>query len=203
MSGAIFTVGHSTHEWPMFLKLLQRWHVTAVADVRSIPASRHTPQFNRNTLAQRLSANGVKYVFLGKQLGARTDDLNCYVNGKVQYERLAQTATFDEGIKRLLQGARTERIAVMCSEAEPLECHRAVLVARVLTERGAHVDHIRRDGEIESHPTAMQRLMRQYGMYQADLFHTPDELLNEALARQEQRIAYVNPELEIGGSAWQ
>lgn len=88
---AIFTIGHSTQPWPALRKLLQRWRVTAVADVRSVPASRHTPQFNRDILSRSLSASGIKYVFLGDHLGARTDDLSCYVAGKVQYQRLAQT----------------------------------------------------------------------------------------------------------------
>lgn len=126
----------------------------------------------------------------------------CYVNGKVQYERLSQTYEFDRGIERLLEGTRTEQIAIMCSEAEPLECHRTVLIAQVLADRGVAIDHIHRDGRVESHGMAMHRLMARFGLRQADLFHSPAELLREALIRQEHRIAYVNPELCADDTAW-
>jgi uncharacterized protein (DUF488 family) len=89
----------------------------------------------------------------------------------------------------------------MCAEAEPLECHRTVLVARVLAERGVAIDHIHRDGHLECHPKAMQRLMIRFGLHQADLFHSQTELLKEALNRQEHRIAYVNPELCADGTS--
>ena len=198
----VFTIGHSTHDTSTLLSLLRRNFVTAVADVRSVPMSRHTPQFNQNAIEGSLHAAGIRYVFLGKQLGARTDDPTCYVNGKVQYERLSQTYEFDRGIERLLEGTRTEQVAIMCSEAEPLECHRTVLIAQVLADRGVAIDHIHRDGRVESHGMAMHRLMARFGLRQADLFHSPAELLREALIRQEHRIAYVNPELCADDTAW-
>lgn len=194
----VLTIGHSTHEIEHLLGLLGKYHVSAVTDVRSVPASRFTPQFNRDALKRSLANVGIKYVFLGQGLGARSDDRSCYVNGQVQYDRLAQTAAFGEGIERLLKGAATERIAVMCAEQEPLDCHRTVLVSRVLADRGASVAHIHGDGRLESHEEAMQRLMSGFGLDQDDLFHTRDELLGEALARQEQRIAYVDKDLSLG-----
>ena len=194
----ILTIGHSTHGIEHFLGLLSKHGVTAVADVRSVPASRFTPQFNRDALKRSLAELGIKYVFLGQGLGARSDDRTCYVNGQVQYARLAQTAAFGEGIDRLLKGAATEHIAVMCAEQEPLDCHRTVLVSRVLAERGTSVAHIHGDGKLEPHEVAMRRLMSGFGLDQDDLFHTHDELLGEALARQEQRIAYVDKDWSIG-----
>ncbi|TXL61579.1 DUF488 domain-containing protein [Aeromicrobium terrae] len=194
----MLTVGHSTHAIEHFLALLTRHGVTAVADVRSVPASRFTPQFNRPVLKRSLADHGIKYVFLGQELGARSDDRSCYVNGQVQYERLAQTVPFGEGIERLLKGAATERIAVLCAEQEPLDCHRTVLVSRVLADRGASVAHIHGDGRLEGHNDAMLRLMSGFGLDQDDLFHTHEELLDEALARQEQRIAYVDKDLALG-----
>jgi len=188
----ILTVGHSTHDLDHFLQLVTDQDVTAIADVRSVPASRFTPQFNRDALKRSLKKVGVKYVFLGKELGARSDDPNCYVNGQVQYGRLAQAPAFAEGIERLRKGMGSERIALMCAEQEPLECHRTVLVARVLSELGVRIVHIHGDGRLESHPDAMRRLMSIFGLDQDDLFHTRDELLGEALSRQEQRIAYVD-----------
>lgn len=198
MNATLLTVGHSTHSIEHFIGLLTKHGVTAVADVRSVPASRFTPQFNRDALKRSLADHGIKYVFLGQELGARTDDRSCYVNGQVQYERLAQTVPFGEGIERLLNGAATERIAVLCAEQEPLDCHRTVLVSRVLADRGASVGHIHGDGRLEGHDDAMLRLMSGFGLDQDDLFHTHEELLDEALARQEQRIAYVDKDLALG-----
>lgn len=198
MNASLLTVGHSTHTIEHFLTLLTRHSVTAVADVRSIPASRFTPQFNRDALKRSLADIGIKYVFLGRELGARSEDLTCYINGKVQYERLAQTKVFGVGIERLLKGSATEQIAVTCAEQEPLDCHRTVLVSRVLSERGASVAHIHGDGHLEAHDEAMLRLMSGFGLDQDDLFHTREELLGEALTRQEQRIAYVDKDLAFG-----
>ncbi|MFE9093633.1 DUF488 family protein [Streptomyces sp. NPDC007264] len=195
----VFTVGHSTHSISDFLSLLQKHGITAVADVRSMPVSRFTPQFNRYAVERSLSDVNIKYVFLGKELGARTEDLTCYVDGRVRYDLLAQTSDFVSGIKRLRNGLQSERIAVMCAEQEPLDCHRCVLVARVLEGYGITVEHIHGDGHVEDHASAMRRLMVNFGLDQEDLFRTSAERLQEALDRQEQRIAYVNEELRIDG----
>ncbi|GGK44933.1 DUF488 domain-containing protein [Nocardia camponoti] len=191
-SGSILTIGHSTHDLADLIELLRRHDVTALADVRSVPASRFAPQFNRGSVRSGLRDTGIGYVFLGKELGARTDDTSCYVDGQVRYRRLARTPEFRGGIGRLMNGARTERIALLCAEAEPLDCHRTVLVARALTERGAAIGHIHADGQLESHTDAMERLMSRFGLADPDLFRTPSERLADALRRQERRIAYVN-----------
>src|SRR5438128_442764 len=104
----VLTIGHSTHDLPSLVRLLRRHEVTAVADVRSVPVSRFTPQFNRGSVERGLHDVGVKYVFLGKELGARTEDASCYVDGRVRYGRLAQTPEFASGIERLMEGAQTE-----------------------------------------------------------------------------------------------
>ncbi|PSL52196.1 uncharacterized protein DUF488 [Saccharothrix carnea] len=200
-TGPVLTIGHSVHDFPNLVRLLRRHKVTAVADVRSIPHSRFTPQFNRGAIERGLRDAGIKYAFLGRELGARTDDPSCYVDGRVQYERLAKTPDFVSGIDRVLRGARVERIAVMCTEGEPLDCHRTVLVARVLTEHGVTVGHIHADGRVEGHEEAMERLMAAFGLLEDDLFRTRAERLDEALNRQESRIAYVNDELREDGAA--
>jgi uncharacterized protein (DUF488 family) len=199
--GPVLTIGHSVHDFPNLVRLLRRHKVTAVADVRSVPLSRFTPQFNRGSIERGLHDAGIKYAFLGKELGARTEDLSCYVDGRVRYDLLAKTPEFAGGIERLLRGARTERVAVMCTEGEPLDCHRTILVARVLAEHGVAVGHIRGDGRVESHAAAMERLLAMFGLAEDDLFRTRAERLDEALSRQEARIAYVNEELRDDGVA--
>lgn len=196
-TSTIVTVGHSTHDIATFLELLTQHQVTAIADVRSTPVSRFAPQYNSNVLQKSLSDADIKYVFLGKELGARSQDPSCYLDGRVQYGRLAATALFQSGIERLLSGARKEAVAVMCTEQDPLECHRTVLVARVLVDRGVSVSHIHGDGSVEAHASAMDRLMARFGLQEDDLFRSREERLNEALETQERRIAYVKGDQDV------
>ncbi|MBI2502151.1 MAG: DUF488 domain-containing protein [Candidatus Latescibacteria bacterium] len=188
----VLTIGHSNHSLETFMSLLRRHDVTALADVRSAPYSRFNPHFNRDALERSLSAHGIRYVFLGRELGARPDDRSCYENGRVQYARLAHTDLFRSGIERIARGANDYRIALMCAEKEPLECHRTLLVARALAEIGIAVQHILADGGLESHDAAMERLLDIAGLPHQDLFRSRDELIAEALARQEERVAYVD-----------
>ena len=199
----VWTVGHSNQTLDDFVALLRRHEITAVTDVRSTPFSRFTPQFNKDALQRGLKATGIKYVFLGRELGARSDDPTCYEHGRVQYARLAKTDLFQQGLDRLIRGAAEHRIAVMCAEKEPLECHRTILVARALVGRRVEVDHILSSGQVETHADAMIRLLRIVGIPREDLFRSGDELIEEALARQEERIAYVDEKLagEAEGTA--
>lgn len=187
----VLTVGHSSHPLDAFVALLQKHQVTAVGDVRSAPYSRYNPQFNREDLAQRLAAKHIKYVFLGRELGARSDDAACYENGRVQYARLARTESFGSGLARVIEIARDDRLALMCAEKDPLECHRTLLVARALVDSGVVVHHILADGRLESHEAAMDRLLDVTGLPHQDLFRSNEELVADALARQEQRVAFV------------
>src|SRR5689334_23368665 len=98
----VFTIGHSTHSWGDFITLLTTHRVTAIADVRSVPRSRFNPQFNKDILSARLQERDIRYVFLGEELGARSSDPCCYVQGRVSYERLAQTDLFRQGLQRVL-----------------------------------------------------------------------------------------------------
>lgn len=191
----ILTVGHSTHSLDEFVSLLHRNDVTALADVRSMPFSRFMPHFNRRELQRELGESGINYAFLGRELGARSEDRSCYIDGRVQYRLLARTELFRVGIDRVLKGVATERIALMCAEKDPLDCHRTLLVARVLFEEGVDVAHILHDGQLESHEDAITRLMEKFGLMQASLFRSPDELVEEAISKQEHRIAYVDNNL--------
>lgn len=193
MSPRILTIGHSNHSADHFVELLRAHHVAAVADVRSAPFSRYTPQFNKQALKEHLDRAGIGYVFLGRELGARTSDRSCYVDGRVQYALLAQTDAFEAGLRRLLRGAEERQVAVMCTEKDPLDCHRTVLITRALVSAGATVDHILGDGLLESNDQTMLRLVERQGLGQPDLFRSSEEVLEEALHRQELAIAYVKP----------
>lgn len=190
MTGTVFTVGHSTHTLERFIALLQKHGITAIGDVRSKPYSRMNPQFNREELKAALREREIAYVFLGKELGARSDDASCYHDGKVQYNRLAETALFQHGMNRLKEGAAKYRIALMCAEKEPLDCHRTILVARHIISMGLDVKHILGNGELEEHAEALGRLVRQLHLPEGDMFSKQDEVFQEAYRLQGERIAF-------------
>jgi uncharacterized protein (DUF488 family) len=188
----IHTIGHSNHPIDRFLGLLQPHGITAVADVRSTPYSRFNPQFRREKLQAALAEAGIQYVFLGDELGARSQDPTCYdPDGRVSYARLAKTDLFRRGIERLKTGMAEHRISLMCAEREPLECHRTILVARELTRDAVAVTHILGDGSLETHEHAMQRLAASLKLTDTDLFSNPADQVEQAYDLQAARIAYV------------
>ena len=186
----IFTVGHSNHSLEDFLALLSKHCVTAVADVRSVPWSRYNSHFNREALAAALRAEGVHYVYLGHALGGRPKDPGLYDDGgRVRYERVMQTGDFRDGVARVVGGAAKHRIALMCAEKEPLDCHRTHLVARALAAEGVEVVHILADGALEPHAATMERLTADAGgRPDEDLF--PEELIEETTKKRARHIAY-------------
>lgn len=180
---ALYTIGHSNHSLETFLSLLERHAIEAVADVRTYPRSRYNPQFNRETLAEALAERGVRYVFLGAELGGRPADPACYdETGRARYDLIAETAPFLDGMRRLIEEANARRVAAMCSEKEPLKCHRALLIAHSLTTaRGVDPDdvgHVHADGTLETHTQAMARLPARQGD------------LDDAVRRQAAKVAY-------------
>jgi uncharacterized protein (DUF488 family) len=188
----IYTIGHSNHPIERFLALLQQHAITALADVRSTPYSRFNPQFRREKLQAALAGVGIQYVYLGEELGARSQDPSCYdADGRVSYAKLATTESFRRGLERLQTGMRTHRIAIMCAEREPLDCHRTILVARELDRAGVPITHILADGSLETHGNVMLRLASTLKLTGTDLFNTPADLLERAYEMQGGRIAYV------------
>ena len=143
---AVLTIGHSNRTWKDFLDLLRAHHVKRVIDVRSIPRSRHNPQFSRTTLSKKLRAARIGYVHLRKLGGlrhARRDSPNMgWRNASFRgFADYMQTSDFEAGLHRLMKLARQKRSAIMCAEAVPWRCHRS-LIADALTVRGIHVDDI-------------------------------------------------------------
>jgi len=190
MHETVFTIGHSTHSREGFIALLRQYGITALCDVRSKPYSRINPQFNREELEKALLDCGISYRFLGEELGARSDDPACYRDGRVQYDRLAETQLFKRGLRRVRNGMKNYRLALMCAEKEPLECHRAILVARHLVALDIDVRHIHADGSLESHEAALERLSRQLNLPEDDLFRSHADVLADAYRLQENRIAF-------------
>jgi len=191
MERAVYTIGHSNQSFEQLLKLLQQHAITAVGDVRSQPYSRRYPWFSREPLEKALREAGIAYVFLGRELGARSDDASVYENGSVRYERLAKTELFQSGLDRVERGMETQRLALLCAEKEPLNCHRFALVSRNLAARGVPVLHILADGQIEKHEDAVARMLKSLHLDEPDLFRSEEEILATAYRLHGDRIAYV------------
>ena len=157
----IKTIGHSNHPLERFLDLLKGGGVKLLVDVRSMPYSRRFPQFGRERLVQSLSAAGILYRYEGAALGGKPKD-------GAGYEALAERPEFKEALDRLIAGSADTTLCLMCAEKEPLDCHRTVLVARRLAERGVAVEHLLADGGTRAHDDVEETLLaRNAG---ADLF---------------------------------
>jgi uncharacterized protein (DUF488 family) len=146
-----FTVGHSNHSLEAFLDLLERHGIEVVVDVRSSPYCRYATHFNKESLQHELRARRFRYLFLGDVIGGRPDGDEFYdADGRVLYGRLSESGQFKRGIQRLRDGIETYRVALMCGEEDPTECHRRLLIGRVLDGEGIRVLHIRGDGRLQS-----------------------------------------------------
>ena len=171
----LFSVGHSNHQIGYFVDLLKRHGITALADVRSTPYSRRHPQFRREALAESLREVGIAYVFLGDELGGKR------AGGLAA---AAKTSEFRSGLERLREGAQHYRVAFMCAEREPLDCHRTMLVARHLRAPDMTIRHILANGTLEEHDSVERRLV------EAEKTEPPPLMADEAAWRDAVERAY-------------
>lgn len=204
MQDQIYTIGHSTHSLEHFISLLKKAGITAIADVRSIPFSRHMPHFNKQELKVVLKDIGIEYSFLGNQLGARPEDQSCYVNGKADFRKIASKQWFKEGLSRVLKGSAKYNIALMCAEKDPLDCHRNILVAKNLQDNGATIFHILDDGTIENNKATEQRLRISVNRTTEDMFEKLEDdynALDNAYYLRGIDIAFTEAKQESGNEA--
>lgn len=195
MTDSLFTIGHSNHSIEHLIELLQRHNITALADVRSSPFSRHTPQFNQENIKRSLKEIRVHYVFLGRELGARSTNPDHYKDGRAQYELMAKEPWFQEGLERLRKGVVTQRIALMCAEKDPIECHRTMLVGVRVRSPAISLVHILANGDLEPHEQSEQRMLVRHHLAEPELFRTAEERLAEAYRLQCELIQYEDKKL--------
>jgi len=176
----LLTIGHSPHDWSTFQNLLDRHDIGLVVDARSFPRSRLN-HFCKPEMRARLNHAGISYIHGG-------DDLSGYFGAGADYTTAARTPHFLRGIERVLDLANRTRLAIICSEHEPLECHRCLLIGRHLAELGEPVGHILRDGAVEAHTATEDRLLAALGRTEADLLASREVRLDEAYRKQELRI---------------
>jgi uncharacterized protein (DUF488 family) len=173
---SIYTIGHSNHSLDTFLDILKAHEIEVLVDIRSQPYAKYATYFSGRDLKAAVIEAGIRYLFLGKELGGRPQGDEYYdPEGYVLYGRVAESALFQEGIARLEKGLEKHRVAMMCSEENPAHCHRHLLVGRVLAERGITVNHIYGDGRVRTGAGLVQdETERAGGKDQLALFETQD-----------------------------
>lgn len=196
----LFTIGHSNHSLDHFIELLLAHRLSTIADVRSSPYSKYSPHFNKDVLDSALRNANIDYIFLGRELGAQRSEDDCYIDGQAKYDRIAQLPTFRLGLERVLQGAEHDRIALMCSESDPITCHRTILVCRELKRicPDLKITHILGDGTEERQETSEKRLINFHKL-QPELFGdlaSTSGLIEKAYDLQAEKIAFKKVPIE-------
>jgi uncharacterized protein (DUF488 family) len=139
----IYTIGYGNRINGDFVKLLQNFEIKFLVDVRTQPSSRFNPDFSKDELEKRLKQHSIRYIFMGDSLGGRPKDSSCYIDGKVDYAKVREKSFYQKGISYLHTAwGKQLRIALMCSEAKPQECHRSKLIGNTLAENQIDVAHI-------------------------------------------------------------
>lgn len=165
----VFTIGHSTHQSDWFVNLIKRYEIEVLVDIRSHPFSQRVPHFDLDAIRESVRAAGIRYVYLGRELGGRPADTNLYdEDGRVLYGKVAETALFKTGIARLEKGVHRYRVALMCSEEDPAGCHRRLLVGRVLAGLGILSSHIRGDATVETEDNLSRERNSQIALFDGE-----------------------------------
>jgi uncharacterized protein (DUF488 family) len=146
----IFTIGHGTRPLTTFLQLLEQYSIEFVIDVRSIPYSTFNPQYRQPELVTAVRAAGFRYIYMGNSLGGRPTDPECYNSyGRLDYDLVRIQPFFLEGLERIVTAyEKGIRVALLCSESKPANCHRSKLIGKSLQQRGIPVQHIDEEGTL-------------------------------------------------------
>ncbi|MCM4152041.1 DUF488 domain-containing protein [Arenibacter sp. N53] len=168
----IYSIGHGNKQFDELVSELKRYRIEFLLDVRSSPMSKFNFHFNRAWLEKDLPDNNITYEFLGEYLGGLPKDRSCYTNGKVDYAKIRTKKFFKDGIDLLIEANEEKmRIALMCSESKPEECHRCKLIGQELMNHDISVQHITANG-LKSQEEVIEILTQGFGVN--DLFGEND-----------------------------
>lgn len=197
--GLLYTIGHSQHEFEYFLSLLKKYNINFLLDVRSTPYSKYAETYNRDNIKDLLSSQGIEYSFMGKFFGARQNNMQLYCKeGYLDFEKVSQSDLFIKGLKSVILGLeRGNNIVLMCTEKDPFDCHRAIMVARAFSLNGIDASHILFNGELQTQKELDQRLLdkyfpdrAQYSIFDYNNSRSDDENLQLAYKERNKEIGY-------------
>lgn len=193
----IYTIGHSTHHADYFLELLREHGVNCIIDVRSVPASSYNPQYNQEPFKNFLKNNKITYLHFAEEFGARrTQPELLDEKGKVDFEKVRKSWPFQNGLKMVMHGIKKgDVMAIMCSESEPLDCHRFSMISVGLEEDEFEVKHILKDKSIKTNEELKDELLNKFQnkLPQKDLFNpniTKEDQLKVAYRLENQEIGF-------------
>ena len=192
----IYTIGHSSHKIDFFIELLKEYNINCIIDVRTIAASAYNPQYNKEALQKILAKNNICYLHFAKEFGARhTEPKLLDSNGVVDFEKVRNTEEFRKGVERVKKGIeKGYTIALMCSESEPLDCHRFSMVSLALSKEGFDVRHIMKDKTFKTNDQLEYQLLKKYDtkLPKPDMFHQDISIEDQLL------VAYRLKNKDIG-----
>ena len=193
----LYSIGCSSRPICDFINILKEYHIKVVADVRSIPYSRFTHQYNAEFLKKELLKNKIRYGSFSKEFGARRDEDFVYLNNTVDFNKVMALQVFKDGITRIRHGLEQGySIALMCTEYDPLDCHRFSLVSRGIKKiLGISTSHIYDLNKTKSTEELENEILKKFNL-QFDLFENRDMLLERAYKILENKIAYSRPHSE-------
>jgi len=174
-----FTIGHSNRTLNEFISLLNNLSINCVVDARSKPYSKYAKQFNKETIKKFLEDNKIYYIFMGNELGAKTENAKFLTKGEVDFNKLRESPDFKNGISRIIDGLNKKfNIAIMCSEKNPIDCHRFSLISKELKFRGIEVKHIISAGEIKTQEEIENEVVKNFEKNQLNIFGELDSIDN-------------------------
>jgi uncharacterized protein (DUF488 family) len=152
MAKKIYSIGYGNRKIEQFTELLKKYEINLLLDIRSNPASRFQPSFNKKALVESLRSSQIDYLFMGTQLGGKPKEESLYSNGILDYDKVNTWPEYQNGIVTLInlldQGFK---ICIMCAELNPEECHRKNLVSETLYLKDIETEHIMKEGTLFSH----------------------------------------------------
>jgi uncharacterized protein (DUF488 family) len=185
----VLTIGYAGLSKDAMCALLLEHNVQAIADVRSSPYSKTFPDYGKEQIPKWLAEKGIRYAYLGDELGPRSKNNQHYKDDQVQFDLLSQTELFKSGLRRLAKGSETMRIAIMCAENDPMTCHRSLLVAEYGQSNDMSFSHILKNGSKETHQEMLKRGMKSLGIV-PDMFMSENDCLKLAHERLCKKYAF-------------
>lgn len=195
----LFTIGHSIHELDEFVLLLSQYKIDYVLDVRSTPYSNYAENYNREILDKYLPQHKIHYSYMGTYFGARQENKTLYSQeGYLDFEKVRSTSLFLKGVDNVKKGlSQGHNIALMCTEKDPFDCHRAIMVARGFELEGSDIKHILFDGSLMDQKELDNRLLDKYfpnrnqlTIFDYDKPQDEEELLKQAYIMRNKEIGY-------------
>jgi len=193
----LYTIGHSNHQIDFFLYLLKKYNIQYVIDVRTSPFCKYTKQYDRWNIEKTLKENNIIYCFMGEFFGAKRKEKELYTaEGYLDFEKTTESEKFLLGFNNILKGLQDDyNVALMCSEKDPKDCHRSIMISKKFLEAGFEANHILPDGKIKTQKELEKELVNEFysGRKQLNLFTmnmTEEDYIRESYKKQNEKIGY-------------